>query len=131
MKSQDRKILVVEDDDVVRGVFARGLRRAGFQVVEESGREPISFESTAPLDACVCDVALPIENGNSIAERCRSAFPDCAVVLLSGHSADEIRAQGTVTDAEVIQKPVGPQEVVATVLELLTRTEWRKLRTDE
>ena len=61
-----RVALVVEDDPVVRGMAARGLREAGYDVLEAvNGREALDLigAHTGRLDVVVTDIGMPEMDG--------------------------------------------------------------------
>jgi CheY-like chemotaxis protein len=124
------RVLVVEDDAAVRSVITRGLKRAGYTVLEQSGMERVNFEPLPQIDVLVCDVVLPAEPGNSVAQRCKTKWPNCEIFLLSGHSPDEVAERGVPAGATLVQKPVTPRTIADLIDKALTARAWRALRTD-
>lgn len=123
-------VLVVEDDDSVRSVVARGLQRDGYVVLEEAGTAPVDFSRLPRLDVLLCDVGLPIESGYTVAERCRQKWPDCEIILLSGHIPEELERRGVPPHTNILQKPVSVRDLSNLMQKLLTLRAWRSLRTD-
>jgi two-component system, response regulator PdtaR len=82
------KVLVVEDEPLVRMVLATGLRDAGFVVVEAiSALEALSFLATGQrVDAVFSDIRMPEMSGLELAARVRKEHPDIAVILTSADS---------------------------------------------
>jgi CheY-like chemotaxis protein len=100
------KILVVEDDPLVRVVAVEALLDAGFEVVEaESGPEALEHCKKAP-DALFTDIRLP---GNmtrwDIADRCREENPKIPVIYATAYSETEPRP---VIGSICFQKPYTP-----------------------
>jgi CheY-like chemotaxis protein len=83
-------ILVVDDDDDVRGVPARLLRRAGHRVIEASGgREALDQIRTAgDIDVLLTDIDMPIMNGVELAFSARKLRPNLRVIFTSGKTAE-------------------------------------------
>ncbi len=86
MWQRPKKILVVEDEDLVRRLLCKFLVREGHDVHEASGIEdalPI-FEASMPYDALICDVHLGGDSGWSVAEKIRALQPSISVLMLTG-----------------------------------------------
>jgi len=112
------KVLVVEDERLVRELLVEKLRDAGFDVLEAAnGAEAIaSFQSQNP-DVLLTDIRLPGGcDGWDLAERCRSAKPDIPVIYSTGYS-DQTRM---VPGAVLLKKPYRPAQIVSAI-EKLTR----------
>jgi CheY-like chemotaxis protein len=129
-RSNSATVMVVEDDDSVRSVVVRGLKRDGYTVLEETGTSPIDFSHFPKLDVLLCDVGLPKESGYTVAERCRQTWPDCEVILLSGHIPEELERRGVPPHTNIVQKPISVRELSDLMQKLLTLRAWRALRTD-
>jgi CheY-like chemotaxis protein len=82
-----RRLLVVDDDPLVRRATTRLLEDAGFVVVTAShGAEALALVTGAHGFACVVsDIAMPVLDGEALAERLREVAPALPVVLMSGH----------------------------------------------
>jgi CheY-like chemotaxis protein len=81
------RVLVVEDEPLVRDYVADVLAKSGFEVVEAaSGQEALAVLSrSADVCAVVSDVAMPgAVNGFELARRVRRDLPNMGVVLVSG-----------------------------------------------
>jgi DNA-binding response OmpR family regulator len=82
------RILVVEDEPLIRLFVFDTLEDAGFHVVEAANAaEAIALMGPDCLsfDAVVIDVGLPDRNGDVLAEEIRSVRQDLPVVIASGH----------------------------------------------
>jgi PAS domain S-box-containing protein len=90
-------IVLVEDDDAVRGMAVRLLRRQGYTVRDfaNGGDALAAFEavgaSSAPearVDLLVTDVVMPGMSGRVLAERVRAVRPELKLLFTSGYTAD-------------------------------------------
>ena len=82
------RVLVVDDDDVVREVVLAHLKRAGHLVLKASAGQD-ALDATAgrtPPDVAVVDIGLPDMDGFSLVSelRGRPGFEDIAIIFLSG-----------------------------------------------
>jgi two-component system response regulator (stage 0 sporulation protein F) len=82
-------ILVIEDDDSVRGLLAYWLKRAGHKVREASdGAAGMKAIEAQPADVVVCDLFMPNKEGLETIPELRRRFPTAKVVAISGGSYD-------------------------------------------
>jgi two-component system cell cycle sensor histidine kinase/response regulator CckA len=118
-----RRILVVEDQDEVRGFATDVLRGSGYQVVEAStGDDAMRFFETSrdPIHLLLTDVVLRGMNGRELAERFVLAFPAASVLFTSGYP-DDVTARNGVPRGSVafLPKPYSPEALTSRVAELL------------
>jgi two-component system, cell cycle sensor histidine kinase and response regulator CckA len=118
-----RRILVVEDQDEVRGFATDVLRSSGYQVVEaSSGDEALRFfENTDdPIHLLLTDVVLRVMNGRELAEKFVLVFPAASVLFTSGYP-DDVTARKGVPRGSVafLPKPYSPEALTSRVAELL------------
>jgi nitrogen-specific signal transduction histidine kinase len=105
-----RRILICEDDALVRDVLLTATKRAGYDVLEAAdGQEAIDvFRSNADsIDCVLLDFNMPKLNGEEVFKELRKIREDARVVLCSGFTEHEIlsRFEGSGI-AGFIQKPV-------------------------
>jgi CheY-like chemotaxis protein len=114
------KVLVVEDDELLREVAVEALKDAGFQVIEAAtGEEALKKCKERVADALFTDIRLPGKiDGWTIAEHCRDADPSLPVVYATGYSHVEHRP---VPGSRFFHKPYSLHRVVDTISDLLGR----------
>jgi signal transduction histidine kinase/ActR/RegA family two-component response regulator len=118
-------VLVVEDDEHVRGLAVDVLRFGGYTVLEapHGGEALLLCERHAgPIDLMVSDVIMPHLSGPQLFDRVRPLRPDMKVVFMSGYTAGAIQDQRALPPgASFIQKPFMPDELTKKVREALDR----------
>jgi DNA-binding response OmpR family regulator len=116
------RILVVDDDDDIRGLLRTLLERAGHQVTEApDGRTGLRELYAGSPDLVVLDVAMPGLDGWATLERIREVS-DVPVLMLTARDAEVERVRGLMSGADdYVVKPFGRQELVARVDVLLRR----------
>jgi DNA-binding response OmpR family regulator len=116
------RILVVDDDDDIRGLLRALLERAGHEVSEASdGRAGLRELYTGSPDLVILDVAMPGLDGWATLERIREVT-DVPVLMLTARDAELERVRGLKGGADdYVVKPFGRQELVARVEALLRR----------
>jgi signal transduction histidine kinase len=119
------RLLMVDDDSMVREVLAHELEDRGFQVVTASdGLSALALlDRGEPADVLVSDYAMPGMNGLTLIEEARRRRPDLPALLLTGYAEDEAglaAAQNRLT--VLLRKPVSGEELAARA-SLLSRLE--------
>lgn len=112
-----RKIIVAEDDAIVRMVIEQALLDAGFAVEVHDGAATAmaAMENESAPDAIVSDIRLGGSlSGWDVARRARELHPGIGVVYVSGDSGVEWHAQG-VPGSIFIQKPFAEAQIVTAV----------------
>jgi len=117
-------VLVVEDEQLVRDLVSRTLRRVGYTVlVAEHGEEAmaVSRVTQGPIDLVVTDVVMPRMNGIELASRISLERPGIRVLFVSGYANDVLGLRGGLEPGlEYLQKPFTPSVLLDRVRELLT-----------
>ncbi|MHA7818648.1 MAG: response regulator [Erythrobacter sp.] len=101
------RILLVEDEDMVRAVAERALSRAGYQVTAcpggEEGLEAIG--AGTEFDLVVSDVVMPGMDGPAMVRAIRQQRPDIPVLFMSGYAEESLRKDIDIPDMHFIAKP--------------------------
>lgn len=120
------KVLVVDDEPIVREVLSRYLEKDGFEVeMAGDGEAGVSAFTANPPDIVLLDLMLPKLDGFGVFERIRS-LGDTPVIMLTAKTEEHDRIAGLELGADdYVSKPFSPGEVVARVHAVLRRTqEW-------
>ncbi len=119
------RLLVVEDDAVLLELTRRILAKAGYSIVAlGSGEEALAaWESgREQIVGLVTDVVMPGMSGLDLASRLLRDRPDLPVVFVSGFLKDDLKRDARLFQSRsiaVCDKPFKPEELVATVREVL------------
>jgi two-component system response regulator ResD len=116
------RVLVVDDEPIVRDVLTRYLRRGGFEVdAAGDGVSALSAFETSPPDLVLLDLMLPRMDGTEVFTRIRSRA-DTPVIMLTAKGQETDRLVGLEIGADdYVAKPFSPREVVARVRAVLRR----------
>ena len=123
MPGGSETILLVEDEDVVRGLARKILEHAGYNVLEANrGEEAVRLclERAEPIDLLLTDVVMPETSGKEVADRLTKLFPGLRVLFMSGYTDEAIVHHGVLdSNVEFIQKPFTPAALARKVREVL------------
>ncbi|MGM9978671.1 MAG: response regulator transcription factor [Clostridium sp.] len=119
------KILLVEDEESIRGFIKINLIRNGFEVIEAgSGEEGIRKALNEKPDMAILDVMLPGIDGFQVCSKLRNEYPKIGIIMLTAKGQDMDKIMGLEYGADdYIVKPFNPLEVVLRVKAILRRIE--------
>ena len=114
-----KRILVVEDEDVIRDFEVINLKRAGYEVVDvPTGEEAIQVFERNPthFDVAVLDVMMPGMDGFEVCRRIREKNSSIGIIMLTAKSQEMDKVNGLMIGADdYVTKPFSPSELVARV----------------
>jgi PAS domain S-box-containing protein len=116
-------ILLVEDDDALRGVTQEMLEECGYSVLAVAdGAEAlrVAHAYVGPIDLLMTDVVMKAMSGPQTALRFRAVRPRARVLLMSGYSGTELQRQGVQAET-FLEKPFTIDEMALKVREALDR----------
>lgn len=129
-EAANQHILVVEDDDFVRGVVGIYLNDEGYRVTSvTNGREMRAALAAEPIDLVLMDLRLPGEDGFMLTRYLREHH-DCGIIILTTRSETTDRVAGLECGADdYIVKPFAERELLARIRSVLRRTQTRHVVT--
>ena len=108
------RVLVVDDDAMVRTVARRLLESFGLDVHSaDGGPAAIDMVTAEPdaFDGVLLDMTMPDLSGPEVLERVRAIRPDLPVVLMSGYHGDELAPELRAGISGFVQKPFTPADL--------------------
>ncbi len=119
----EARVLVVEDDEKIRNMLGRVLKKAGFELfVAESEADAIAIagKNRGKIDLLLTDVIMPAMNGVELYQEIRKNEPDIRVLYMSGYT-DNVIAHNGILDPEVnfIQKPFSLSDLYDKIISIL------------
>ncbi|MFL5797619.1 MAG: response regulator [Actinomycetota bacterium] len=117
------RVLVVDDEEMVRDVLARYLERDGFAVeTAPDGAAALAAVDRGSPDVVLLDLMLPRVDGFEVFRRMQANSPP-AVIMLTARGEETDRVIGLELGADdYVTKPFSPREVVARVRAVLRRS---------
>ena len=121
---QTHKVLVVDDFEDNRAMYAEFLRYSGFDVIEASdGAEAVEKATALQPDVVIMDLSLPIVDGWVAARRLKAErrTRDIPIIALTGHSLERHSQRAREAGCNrFLAKPCLPERLLETVRELLS-----------
>jgi CheY-like chemotaxis protein len=121
------RVLVVDDDPMLRGLLGKSLGKAGFEVLEAAtGKAALESMSNTASELVVTDVLMPDMNGLDVVRALRKQNPAIPMVIISGGGptdVEKILAEASdMPSTLVLRKPFSNRSLVDTVQTLLAAT---------
>ncbi|HUQ77741.1 MAG TPA: PAS domain S-box protein [Patescibacteria group bacterium] len=121
------RVLVVEDEPVVRNTTTLLLERAGYEVLAvASGAEALTVAGLhPPFDVLVTDVVMPNLSGVELAEIMMDRQAQLGVVLLSGYTAEALDVERVTSRGAIfLPKPISANRLAHAVGEAVGARQW-------
>jgi len=120
-RSSLSRILLAEDDDLMRGFLARALVKAGYDVkAYGNGAEALERLKAEPFTLLLTDIVMPRMDGIELARRASELDPDLKIMFITGFAAVTLNNHGPAPkEARVLSKPFHLRDLVREVDRLL------------
>jgi two-component system cell cycle sensor histidine kinase/response regulator CckA len=115
--AESKTILLVDDEQSVRAIVLKILRRANYNVLEaENGEAALKISDSHPdkIDLLLSDMYMPGLRGPEVAEALAPKRPGIRVLFMSGY-ADQDSRSGVPLGANFLNKPFSGKELAAAV----------------
>lgn len=120
-----KRIMIIEDEESIRGFIEINLKRYGYSVLQadnaETGIDMLKQQET-PVDIVLLDVMLPGKNGFDACKEIREWNPFIGIIMLTAKVQEMDKVHGLMNGADdYIPKPFSPNELIARIEALLRR----------
>ncbi len=122
-KNSAARLLVVDDEALIRTSLARALSLQGYAVEEAGcGREALESLKQTVYDLMVLDMHMPDIDGVAVMRHARHLQPELSIIILTGHPTLENAIAGVKLGAvDYLLKPASMREILAAVTEALQK----------
>lgn len=126
MTATSKRVLVVDDEDVVCRSYERVLTQAGFEVGKaHSGPEALEEVRAHDYDVMLADLKMPGMDGVQLVEKLRETHPGMPVVVITGYpSQDTLHEAARLGVTDYLTKPVAPDVLTQATTQALTAPGW-------
>ena len=121
MRFDRKRILVVDDDDMIRGLISKMLSRLGYDVFSvNSGEKGWDFFLKNQFDLVITDFEMPGMDGFDLADHIKNKSPYTAVIIMTGQAKAATLARLSESSVDqALFKPFGMQEMETKVRTML------------
>ena len=110
------RILLAEDDEVMREYLTRALVRSGYLVTAvDRGTAAIPLLETTTFDLLLTDIVMPEMDGIELAQKAGELCKNLRVIFITGFAAVTLKAGRSMPHARVLSKPFHLRDLVAEV----------------
>ena len=123
------RILLAEDEQVMRAYLARALERSGYEVVAvDSGTAAAPLLEAERFDLLLTDIIMPEMDGIQLAQYCNMVSPTTNVIFITGFSGVALRAGAAIPNAKILAKPFHLKDLVLEVERLFAKESCDKMK---
>ena len=130
-----KRILVCEDEDVIRDFVVINLKRAGYDVVDVNcGEEALKVfdQERGSFDVALLDIMMPGIDGFQVCKALRKRSSTLGIIMLSAKTQEMDKVSGLMLGADdYITKPLSPSELTARIDAIYRRVTMSISRDDE
>ncbi len=116
-------LLIVEDDDRVRNMTVKILKKYGYKIIEaENGDAGIikCRDYAGKIDLIITDLIMPGMDGRQFIDRIAEFMPEIKVLFMSGYTFDTVANKGIIeSEVNFLFKPYKPVELIQKVRNIL------------
>ena len=110
------RILLAEDDSVMREYLTRALEKSGYAVTAvDRGTAALPLLQTEHFDLLLTDIVMPEMDGIELAQKVAEIAPHMRVMFITGFAAVTLRAGKQMPQARVLSKPFHLRDLVLEV----------------
>jgi two-component system cell cycle response regulator CpdR len=110
------RILLAEDDRVMREYLTRALERSGYSVAAvDRGTAAIPLLEDERFDLLLTDIVMPEMDGIELAQKASEMVPDLRVMFITGFAAVTLKAGKSMPQARILSKPFHLRDLVLEV----------------
>jgi DNA-binding NtrC family response regulator len=122
------KILIVEDEKLIRMTLRERLQQEGYCVLEAgAGQEAFEQLQQEDADLMLLDYRLPDTDGIEVLRRAREHYPDTSVILMTAYSTVDSAVEALKLGAyDYLKKPVNHDDLLASIAKALETTRLRR-----
>ena len=129
------RILLIDDDELLRGVLARALGHAGHEVLQASdGQQGVDLFHVVGVDLVITDLVMPVQEGVETILKLRRTNKALPIIAISGGVTNAplyLDLAQRIGAKRILPKPFTPQELLAVINEVLAESGFNETNTSD
>jgi len=123
---EQTKILVIDDEEVVRLSYIRALAAEHCKVdVVRNGHDGLELMEHNRFDVVLLDLRMPGMDGMTVLKTIKDKWPESEVIIITGYPALESAKQAVTLGAyDYLAKPTGPDDLVNAANAAMLHKRW-------
>ncbi|MDA8078422.1 MAG: response regulator [Nitrospiraceae bacterium] len=111
------KVLVIDDEEIVRISCSRALRPEGFEVqLARNGAEGLGMLGQDRFDVVLTDLKMPDMDGIEVLKQVKEGWPEAEVIVITGYQTVDTAVKSIKLGAfDYVEKPFTPDKILAAV----------------
>ena len=111
------RVLVVDDEALIRWSVGTALESAGYEVLEapDGAAARVQAAESSAIDFAVLDLRLPDIDGVTLLEEIRSSHPECRFLIMTAFRSPALASRLALADVPIVDKPFSIPDLVHTV----------------
>lgn len=117
-------IMIVDDSDMIRNIFSKGLEHLGHKVigVAKNGKEAVEMYGKLKPDLVTMDITMPIMDGMEALKRILAVDEDAVIVMITSHGEEKLVMEAISNGAKgYILKPITHKKVEQAIFNLFPK----------
>ena len=122
----EAKILIVDDEEVIRRSYLRALAGARCNVTATTnGSDALKMMGDQAFDVVLLDQRMPGMDGMAVLKTIKANWPESEVIMITGYPAVASAKEAVALGAyDYLAKPVGPDEVINAATGAMLHKRW-------
>lgn len=120
------RILLIDDDEPLRGVLSKTLVHAGHTVIQAAdGQQGVELARATAFDLVITDLVMPVQEGVETILVLRREQPKLPVIAISGGLSNSklyLDIAAKIGAKRILPKPFTPQDLIRQIEEVLAET---------
>ena len=114
------RILIIDDEEMVRSMLREVLQQDGHEIVEASdGQAGIEQCHEHNIDLIITDIMMPQKDGFETIRELTRTHPDIKIIALTGYGLHNLPVAYDLGASKVFEKPIKPRDLREAVKDLL------------
>ncbi|MDQ1251063.1 MAG: hypothetical protein QG646_132 [Euryarchaeota archaeon] len=128
-----KKILVVEDDAIIKTLISRALGSLGHSITTaKNGKEALAKAQESNYDMALLDIGLPDMLGTELLKKIRKINHEMVIIMITGHPSQDSSIESINNDADgYVVKPIRNDDLISIVEKKLRQREEAKSLSNE